>query len=60
MSNELHFGNASTLSPIADVLEDPVRSFRDVFGELSCLAEDDIPFFLGQAPADATTAGRPR
>jgi hypothetical protein len=45
MSNDLHFGNADTLSGIANVIEDPARSFRDVFGELSYQAKEEMPFF---------------
>jgi hypothetical protein len=48
LSNELHFGSANMLYDIANVLEHPVRSFREVFGELSSQANDDLPHFLNR------------
>jgi len=45
-SNELHFGNATVLCQIASTLEDPIRSFQDVFGELGSFANEERPIFF--------------
>ena len=44
-SNELHFGNASALCRLARIVEDPSRSFQDIFGHLGTAVAQEQSVF---------------